>query len=218
MNDMTPLDYIYFNYVDSPEYKEKTVGQLLRRYGTKLRDKKYYPIYEEGYTIINSQMKRSHTYFLPMTIKTERRPLVTIAYEREYPIAVNVMYIPTTDMLSVNVAFKGMYGSIKDYIGWRCFNFLVVLDDDLNMTLTSGETFRKDFYKKYYDDASMFFMELDTIVFSDKSYDWRVKIYKDYHVKFCKSYMRLLPEFIKKCKEGKGKRFRIDMRPYLWGD
>ena len=215
---MTPLDYIYFNYVDSHGHKEKTVSQLLRRYGTKLCNEKYYPIYEEGYTIINSQMKRSYTYFLPMTIKTERQPLVTVTYEREYPIAVNVMYMPATDMLSVNVAFKGMYGNIEDYIGWRCLNFLVVLDDDLNMTLISGEAFRKDFYKKYYDDASMFFMELDTFTFAGQSYNWRFKIYQDCHVKFCKSYMRLLPEFIKKCKEGKVKRFRIDMRPYLWGD
>lgn len=218
MNDMTPLDYIYFNYVDSPERKEKTVSQLLRRYGTKLRDKKYYPIYEEGYTITNSQVKRSYIYFLPMTIKKERRPLVTISYKQEYPVAINIMYMPAMDMLSVNINFKGMRDNLEDPIGWRCLNFSVELDDDLNMTLISGEAFRKDFYKKYYDDASIFFMEMDSLVFAGQSYDWRFKIYQDYRVTFCKSYMRLLPDFIKKCKEGKGGRFRIDMRPYLWRD
>ncbi len=218
MNDMTPLDYIYFNYANFSEHEERTVGQLLRRYGTKKRNGKYYPIYNEVYTIMDSQMERAYVYFLPMTIKKERRPLVTISYEQEYPVAINIMYMPAMDMLSININFKGMRDNLEDPIGWRCLNFSVELDDDLNMTLISGEAFRKDFYKKYYDDASIFFMEMDSFVFTGQSYDWRFKIYQDYRVTFCKNYMRLLPDFIKKCKEGNGKKFRIDMRPYLWGD
>lgn len=218
MNDMTPLDYIYFNYVDFSEHEERTVGQLLRRYGTRKWNDKYYPIYSEAYTIMNSRMKRAYVYFLPMTIKTKMRPLVTISYEQEYPVAINIMYMPAMDMLSININFKGMRDNLEDHIGWRCLNFSVELDDNLNMTLISGEAFRKDFYKKYYDDASMFFIGMDSLVFAGQSYDWRFKIYNDYRVKFCKNYMRLLPDFIKKCKEGKGGRFRIDMWPYLWGD